>query len=244
MPAACLRLCHFLSLLPLFNSLFFVSHRADSLNLLNKFSVRAASSDFERSELKSLVDFVDYKPWRAPKIKILKIHYKPCTESCFEKFRNETDETIYMYTIPESSSNFDASRINEVWESPWFWTKIKAERLSWLHKLFYNDVTSMSAQEHIEMDSLFAEFDMPVRWGYLRLKEMDVLNVIALWLVFWTDFNGFKPTDLGLRPDGTVRTCSVQFHNCISSSNEPTDTEHYAPPLKWSRLKSPDQVGD
>lgn len=94
------------------------------------------------------------------------------------------------------------------------------------------------------MDSLFAEFDMPVRWGILRIKEFDVLNVIALNLVFFTDFTGVKPTDLGLRPDGSVRTCPVQFHTCISSSNSPLDTEHYAPPLKWSRSKSPEQAYD
>ena len=34
-------------------------------------------------------------------------------------------------------------------------------------------------KEHIEMDCFFSEFDMPVRWGLLRLKEMDVLNVVS-----------------------------------------------------------------
>ena len=53
-----------------------------------------------------------------------------------------------------------------------------------------------------------------------------------------------RPTDLGLRPDGSVKTCSVQFANCISSSNSPGDTDHYAPPFKWSRSKSPDQAYD
>ena len=85
-------------------------------------------------------------------------------------------------------------------------------------------------------------FSLKVRWGILRIKEFDVLNVICLNLAFFTDFDGVKPTDLGLRPDGTLRTCPVQFHTCISSSNLPTDTEHYAPPLKWSRSKSPEQV--
>ena len=140
------------------------------------------------------------------------------------------------------------------------------------------------------MDCFFSEFDMPVRWGLLRLKEMDVLNVVsesttyttyihtllmtifsetyihtyihtrlqaALWISFLTDFTAIPPTDLGLRPDGTLRTCpvtlhtvhtyihtyvsvrclmQVQFHNCISSSSDPMDSDHYAPPFKWSRL--------
>ncbi len=58
------------------------------------------------------------------------------------------------------------------------------------------------------------------------------------------EFNGIKPTDLGLRPDGSLKTCPVQFHTCISSSNQPTDSDHYAPPLKWSRSKSPEQAYD
>ena len=100
-------------------------------------------------------------------------------------------------------------------------------------------------KEHIEMDCFFSEFDMPVRWGLLRLKEMDVLNVVsdsttyttyihtytsndyflrdihtyihtrlqaALWISFLTDFTAIPPTDLGLRPDGTLRTCPVTLH--------------------------------
>ena len=76
----------------------------------------------------------------------------------------------------------------------------------------------------------------------MRLKEIDVLTQLFLLLITFTDFEGVKPTDLGIRPDGTVRTCSVQFVNCISSSNEPDDTEHYAKPFKYVRSKSPEQV--
>jgi hypothetical protein len=115
-------------------------------------------------------------------------------------------------------------------------------RLAWIHKIFYQDIDAVSAQEHIEMDCFFSEFDMPTRWGYLRIKELDVLNVLALNFFFFTNIHGVEPTDLGLRPDSTLRTCPQQFHNCISSSNDPSDIEHYAPPLKWSRSKSPDQV--
>ena len=105
-----------------------------------------------------------------------------------------------------------------------------------------DDVDGMSVQEHMEMDAFFSEFDMPVRWGILRMREFDVLNSLSVTLVYYTDFNGAKPTDLGLRPDGTVRVCPVQFHNCLSSSNDPRDTEHYAVPFKWDRSKSPDQA--
>jgi uncharacterized protein (DUF1499 family) len=38
--------------------------------------------------------------------------------------------------------------------------------------------------------------------------------------------------------------CSVQFHNCISSSNDVNDKDHYAPPFKWDRAKSPEQAYD
>eukprot|EP00981_Chlorochromonas_danica_P006519 scaffold1406_cov182-Ochromonas_danica.AAC.5 len=44
--------------------------------------------------------------------------------------------------------------------------------------------------------SVYHEFDMPVRWGFLRLKELEVLNVLAFWIMFWTDFRGITPTDL------------------------------------------------
>ena len=86
----------------------------------------------------------------------------------------------------------------------------------------------MTTQEHIEMDCFFSEVDMPTRWGMLRIKELDVFNSFAFWICFFTEINGIKPTDLGPRPDGTLRTCPVQFHNCISSSNDPLDFEHYA----------------
>ena len=42
----------------------------------------------------------------------------------------------------------------------------------------------------MEMDNFFSEFDMPLRWGILRMREADVVNMIALNLAFYTDFNG------------------------------------------------------
>lgn len=73
---------------------------------------------------------------------------------------------------------------------------------------------------------------------------MDVLNVLVLNIAFFTDFNFNKPNDLGLRPDGSVLTCPISTYDCISSSNSPLDTDHYAPPLQWSRSKSPEQAYD
>ena len=196
----------------------------------------------EKSENDLLLEKLDSKPWRANKIKHLPITYRPCKESWRERYRDEQDDTIYMYNQPQIRTLNSVSRTDDLWEWPWAWTKTKAERLGWLHKLFYVECEQMTVQEHMEMDAFFAEFDMPTRWGLLRMKELDVLNAIILNLVVFTDFDGTKPTDLGLRPDGTVKTCPTQFVNCISSSNSPSDTDHYAPPLKWDRAKSPEQA--
>jgi uncharacterized protein (DUF1499 family) len=200
----------------------------------------------EEEEEDEMLELLSSKPWRADKIKSLPIVYRPTKDSWKEssRYRDPDDETVYLYSIPSFKPLQDRTRVDELWNWPWMWSKVKAERLSWLHKLFYADCASMTAQEHIEMDCLLSEFDMPVRWGLLRMKELDVLNVFFLNLAFFTDFTAVKPTDLGLRPDGSVKTCPVQFHNCISSSNRPSDTDHYAPPLRWSRDKSPDQAYD
>ena len=191
-----------------------------------------------------MLEFLQEKPWRATKIKNLKVVYRPWKDGWMERYRAEDDDSIYLYTINENKRGWDKTRADEVWHWPWMWTKVKSERLSWIMKVFGEDVDAVTVQEHMEIDNFFSEFDLPVRWGILRIKELDVLNVIALNTVFFTDFTGVRPTDLGLRPDGSVKTCSVQFANCISSSNSPGDTDHYAPPFKWSRSKSPDQAYD
>lgn len=191
-----------------------------------------------------MLELLQEKPWRATKIKNLKVVYRPWKDGWMERYRSEDDDSIYLYTINENKRGWDKTRADEVWHWPWMWTKVKSERLSWIMKVFGEDVDAVTVQEHMEIDNFFSEFDLPVRWGILRIKELDVLNVIALNTVFFTDFNGVRPTDLGLRPDGSVKTCSVQFANCISSSNSPGDTDHYAPPFKWSRSKSPDQAYD
>lgn len=186
------------------------------------------------------------KPWRAKKTKYLTYNYLLWKESYRERFRTaeELQENVYIYTSAESRPIWERTKVEDLWMWPWLWSKNKVERLAWIQKLFYENVEAMSVQEHMEMDALFSEFDLVHRWGILRTKEMDVLNVIALNIMFWTDFNGVKPTDLGLRPDGSVRACPVQIHDCISSSNDPRDSFHYAPPFKWSRSKSPEQAFD
>ena len=197
-----------------------------------------------KDEEDELYDILNERPWRASKVKNLKIHYRSCKESWKERFVTEGEDTIYLYATPDTRFGYESAKPDDLWNFPWMWSKTKAERMAWIQKMFNNEVETLSVQEHMELDAFYSEFDMPVRWGLLRIKELDVLNVIALNLVFWTDFNGIKPTDLGLRPDGTVRTCPVQFHNCISTSNDPRDLEHYVKPLKWDRAKSPDQAYD
>jgi hypothetical protein len=196
----------------------------------------------EKSEDDKMLEFLEQKPWRAAKVKNLKVIYRPWKDNWRERYRSQDDDTIYLYSIPDNMLVWDDPMLKEVWNWPWMWSKIKAERLSWIHRLFYEDCEALSVQEHIEMDSFFSDFDMPTRWGLMRVKELDVLNALALNIAFFTDFTAIKPTDLGLRPDGTVKMCPVQFHNCISSSNSPSDTDHYAPPLKWDRSKSPEQA--
>jgi hypothetical protein len=172
----------------------------------------------------------------------ISVRTRPWKDSWKERFTRDNDDTVYMYGIPGFRPITDRTRVEELWTFPWMWTKTKVERLQWIHKCFFADIDSLTIQEHMELDAFYSEFDMPARWGLVRIKELDVLNVLALNLAFWTDFNGVMPTDIGLRPDGSLKTCSVQFHNCISSSNDPSDSMHYAPPFKWARSKSPDQV--
>lgn len=194
------------------------------------------------SEDDQLLEFLDDKPWRASKVKNLKMVYRPWRDSWKERYRVPEDDAVYQYTIPENKGWFEKTRVDEIWFFPWMWTKIKAERMAWIQKQFLEEVDSVSVQEFMEQDAFFAEFDMPTRWSILRMREFDVLNMISILVCTFTDFNGVKPTDLGLRPDGSVRTCAVQFHNCLSSSNDPRDYEHYAAPFKWDRSKSPDQA--
>ena len=205
---------------------------------------RPKKKEKEKTEEDIMLETLDMKPWRANKVKHLPVTYRPSKESWRERYRDPNDDTIYLYAQPRFKPISASARLDDVWNWPWMWTKTKAERLAWIHKYFYAECERMTVQEHMELDAFFSEFDMPARWGILRIKEFDVLNVFFLNLCFWTDFDGVRPTDLGLRPDGTVKTCSVQFHNCISSSNSPSDTDHYAPPFKWDRAKSPDQAYD
>jgi hypothetical protein len=81
-----------------------------------------------KSESDKLIEFIDYKPWRAPKVKNLKYIYRPWKESWQERYRNETDETIYLYGVSEFRPSWECTRVDELWEWPWLWTKIKAER--------------------------------------------------------------------------------------------------------------------
>ena len=61
----------------------------------------------------------------------------------------------------------------------------------------------------------------------MRIFEMNTFNLIALNLVYFTEFNGIKPTDLGLRPDGSLLACPVQVRH---ARPPPTaHTTHHTP---------------
>lgn len=194
------------------------------------------------TETEELISYVNYKPWRAPKVKYLKKHYKPWSASWQERFRTSEDDVIYIYTIKNNRELYECTRGIDMYAWPFLWTRNKIDRHAWIQKCFDSDITAMTVQDHMELDAFHSEFDMPLRWCMFRLYEAVELNSLVLYLVLFFDFYGIAPTDRGLRPDLTLKTCPVQFHQCISSSNSPLDTEHYAPPFKWSRTKSPDQV--
>ena len=135
-----------------------------------------------------MIDILDEKPWRAPKVKNLTYVYRPWKDSYLERNRNVDDDNIYLYAIPggDKRFSFDKTRVDDLWEWPWLWSKTKTERLSWIHKLFYEDVDAVTVQEHMEMDVFYAEYDMVYRWGTMRIFEMTTFNIIALNLVYFT----------------------------------------------------------
>ena len=71
-------------------------------------------------------------------------------------------DTVYMYGIKENRILSDRTRVDDIWNFPWLWTKIKTDRLSFMHKQFNGDLNGMPIQMHMEMDSMFSEHDMPV----------------------------------------------------------------------------------
>ena len=187
-------------------------------------------------------EYLEAKPWRAPKVKNLKYRYFPCKDSWQDRLLDSDSDAINFYSQPKMKPFSQYTRPEDIWDFPWLWHRIKADRLSWLHKQFTADVTATTVQEHMEIDAFMSEFDMPYRWGQVRMKELDTLLVAILIVAAYTDFNGVKPTDLGIRPDGTLKSCPVQFQTCVSTSSDPADITHYVPPLRWVREKSPDQA--
>jgi hypothetical protein len=95
--------------------------------LFKKFNERFAPKvkDETKSETEKLVEYVDYKPWRAPKTKVLNIHYKPQTESYQERYRREDDDTIYMYSQQSFRLGWDKTRVDDIWQFPYYWTKVQ-----------------------------------------------------------------------------------------------------------------------
>ena len=107
-----------------------------------------------------MLEFLQEKPWRATKIKNLKVVYRPWKDGWMERYRAEDDDSIYLYTINENKRGWDKTRADEVWHWPWMWTKVKSERLSWIMKVFGEDVDAVTVQEHMEIDNFFSEFDL------------------------------------------------------------------------------------
>jgi hypothetical protein len=159
---------------------------------VEKLGPKSAISVDEKSETQELVDLLEEKPWRAAKVKTLKLVYRPWKESYLERYRSEDDENIYLYTIKEDRMGFERTRPDDLWDFPFFWTKTKTERMGWIYKQFTEDVNAVTVQEHMELDAFFAEYDMVFRWGSLRIKEADAINAIILNLIYFTDFNGIK----------------------------------------------------
>jgi hypothetical protein len=52
-----------------------------------------------KTESQIMLEFLQDKPWRAPKVKNLKIVYRPWRDSWKERYRDEDDETIYQYSL-------------------------------------------------------------------------------------------------------------------------------------------------
>ena len=80
--------------------------------LISKFSPKPYVP--EKSEDDELLDYLEDKPWRATKVKNLKIHYRPWKDSYKERYRTENDDTIYLYSIAEYKSFLEKTRVDEV----------------------------------------------------------------------------------------------------------------------------------
>ena len=110
-----------------------------------------------------MLEQLQEKPWRASKVKNLKVVYRPWKDGWMERYRAEDDDSIYLYTINENKRGWDKTRADEVWHWPWMWTKVKTERLSWIMKVFGEDVDAVTVQEHMRLTtfspSLIYQYD-------------------------------------------------------------------------------------
>jgi hypothetical protein len=80
------------------------------------------------SEEDKIIDFLDAKPWRAPKIKHLKIQYRPQIDNWRELYRQPDDDTLYVYAVQEDMDVYSTSVPVDTWQFPWMWHKAKADR--------------------------------------------------------------------------------------------------------------------
>ena len=160
----------------------------------------------ELSEADKIISLLEDKDWRSSKVKYLTYEYRPWRDSWKEMFSTQDEDTICIYTNPKRKPFiYFPTAITEPYWSPWLWTKVKAERFSFIYKHFEASVDSMSVQEHIELDCFFSEYDFPIRWGRVRMLELDTFFLTLGSILSFVDVIWFKPTDLGPLPDLTLR---------------------------------------
>ena len=67
----------------------------------------------------------------------MKVVYRPWKDNWRELYRTGEEDIIYLYSILENRAGTDKTRVEDLWDWPFMWSKTKVERLSWMHKLFY-----------------------------------------------------------------------------------------------------------
>ena len=78
----------------------------------------------EKTDNDIMFEYLDSKPWRAPKIRNLDVEYRPWKDSWKERYTREEDDTIHLYATPSFRAGSDNTQASELWFFPWLWTKV------------------------------------------------------------------------------------------------------------------------
>ena len=81
-----------------------------------------------RSEEEQMAEYLEGKPCRAPKVKQLKYIYRPWKDSYLERFRDEEDNAVCLYSLPGGNGllgGWERTRAEDLWSWPWLWSKAK-----------------------------------------------------------------------------------------------------------------------